>query len=65
LAKKKYKNLIHIAIDDETRDEINSPEFEGKTRYFRELRGFWHRHYELWQEEQDKKKKLKRYLEGK
>jgi len=61
--KKIYKHLVHINVTDDQKHALN--EMGGPTAGFRELYTFWYQNYELYEEQENKKKKFAEFLKTK
>lgn len=59
---KKYKHMKYVNIDDENQNELEEGWDGSFTDFYRDIRAFWHRNYDRWEEEQESKRKLQQSL---
>jgi len=62
MPKKKYKTLIHINVTEDQKFHLD--EMGGPSEGFRKLYAFWYQNYELFEEQEKKRIKIKKSLSG-
>lgn len=65
MAKKKYRAVANIRMSDEQKDLLKELGDGSLSVGLREVLGFLYRNWEIYEQEKEKQRKLKEYLEGK